>query len=68
MTLREWRKENGVTQGWVAKRLGKKLGRTIHTASVCQWESGTEPSASMCEAIRELTGGKVTGYSFKPKT
>ena len=64
MTLAEWRKAEGLLQKDVADRLSAILGYPVHPPSVCQWESGVMPGADKAEAIRTLTGGKVTGASF----
>ena len=65
MTLAEWRKAEGISQEELASRLSAALGRPVHQPSVCQWESGSVmPAADVAEAIRTMTGGKVTGASF----
>lgn len=65
MTLAEWRKAKGLSQQETARRLSAILGRPVHQPSVFQWESGTVmPGADVAEAIRKMTGGRVTGSSF----
>ncbi len=65
MTLAEWRRAQGLSQRETAERLSALLGRPVHAPSVCQWEKkGVMPGADVAEAIRRLSGGKVTGSSF----
>lgn len=67
LTLAEWRKAEGVSQKETAARLSAILGRTVHGPSVCQWEAGVMPGADVAEAVRVLTGDRVTGDSFGRK-
>ena len=64
LTLAGWRKAEGVSQKETASRLSAILGRTVHAPSVCQWEAGVMPGADAAEAVRVMTGGRVTGSSF----
>ena len=64
MTLARWRRARGLSQKETAERLSAALGRPVHAPSVCQWESGVMPGADVAEAIRAMTGGRVTGSSF----
>ncbi len=64
LTLAAWRQAAGLSQRDVARRLTLLLGRPVHPPSVCQWEAGVMPAADAAEAVRELTGGRVTGRSF----
>lgn len=64
LTLAAWRKAEGISQVETAARLSAILGRPVHGPSVCQWEHGVMPGAKAAEAIRTLTGGRVTGDSF----
>lgn len=67
MTLAEWRKQERISQRETASRLSMILGRPVHAPSICQWEDGVMPGADVAEAIRQLTGDKVTGASFGRK-
>ena len=63
-TLAGWRKQRGLSQREFASRLSKSLGRKVHQQNVQQWESGVMPAGDVAEAIRKMTGGRVTGDSF----
>ena len=65
MTLAEWRKAAGLSQRETASRLSALLGRPVHGPSVHQWETGVMPGADVAEAIRTMSGGKVTGANFR---
>ncbi len=62
--LAAWRKGQGLSQRDVASLLSAALGRPVRQQNVGQWESGVMPGADVAEAIRALTGGRVTGESF----
>jgi transcriptional regulator with XRE-family HTH domain len=67
-TLAEWRKTVQLSQAQVAAHLTAALGRRVTQQNVRWWESGVMPGADVAEAIRLVTDGAVTGFSFgRPK-
>lgn len=65
LTLAAWRKERGFTQRELASLLSGMLGRPVHQQSIWGWETGgVMPGADVAEAIRTLSGDRVTGSSF----
>ncbi|HEX4608228.1 MAG TPA: helix-turn-helix transcriptional regulator [Urbifossiella sp.] len=67
-TLASWRRSAGLSQAQVAAHVTAVLGRRVTQQNVRWWESGVMPGADVAEAIRIVTGGAVTGFSFgRPK-
>lgn len=65
ITLKEWRKSEGITQVSLANALAFLLQRPILQTHIRSWESGVMPRADTGEAITYLTKGKVKFWKGK---
>lgn len=64
MTLKEWRAGKKWSQAHFANCLSKRVGETFYQSHVQSWENGGVPNAKTAEAIKKITGGKVTPESY----
>lgn len=64
MTLKEWRTIKKWSQSHFARTLSKKTGETFYQSHVQSWENGGTPNAKTADAIKKITGGKVTADSY----
>lgn len=66
-TLREWRESKKWSQAHLANTLSKRLGKKLYQSHVAAWESGSMPGADIGDAIRKLSGGKVSADTYGRK-
>lgn len=59
MKLRDWRKENDLTQAQVADKLAKIIGGTVTHDQISRIENGQAPSLQLAIAIGKLTDDAV---------
>jgi transcriptional regulator with XRE-family HTH domain len=64
LTLAGWRKAKGLSQSQLAAHVSAALGRPVRQQNISWWERGVVPGADVADAIRLVTDGEVTGFSF----